>query len=90
MSVHHTPGPWHTTHGYLYGPGTNRPMGSMACGIKGEANAARIVACVNACEGIEDPSVISELVSVLQSILGNECISFDDEERAEALLERLG
>ena len=29
-----------------------------------EANAARIVACVNACAGIDDPSVIPELVAL--------------------------
>lgn len=31
-----------------------------------EPNAARIVACVNACEGIEDPSVVPELLEVLK------------------------
>jgi len=31
-------------------------------------NAARIVACVNACEGIADPSVVPELVAVLREV----------------------
>lgn len=31
-----------------------------------KANAARIVSCVNACEGIEDPSVVPELVEALE------------------------
>lgn len=34
-----------------------------------EANAARIVACVNACEGLADPSVVPELVKALEIAL---------------------
>ena len=30
-------------------------------------NAARIVACVNACEGIADPSVVPEMVTLLEA-----------------------
>lgn len=33
------------------------------------ANAARIVACVNACEGLADPSVVPELVDALRMAL---------------------
>ncbi len=32
------------------------------------ANASRIVACVNACEGIADPSVVSELMKMLKRL----------------------
>jgi hypothetical protein len=31
-----------------------------------EANAARIVACVNACEGIEDPCALADIVPMLK------------------------
>lgn len=31
-----------------------------------EANAARIVACVNACEGIPDPSVVGDAIEALR------------------------
>ena len=34
-----------------------------------EANAARIVACVNACEGIPNPSAISEVVETAKDAL---------------------
>jgi len=32
-------------------------------------NGARIVACVNACEGIEDPSVVPDLVKALEALV---------------------
>lgn len=34
-----------------------------------EANAARIVACVNACEGIADPGAVPDLLEALKSAL---------------------
>jgi len=55
----HTPGPWTVDHECI---SANRAHISMAIGPDGatyaeqKANAARIVACVNACEGIEDPT----------------------------------
>lgn len=33
-----------------------------------KANAARIVACVNACEGISDPSVVPEMLKALKEV----------------------
>ena len=42
-----------------------------------EANAARIVACVNACEGIADPSVVPELLEACKSALALIEISTD-------------
>lgn len=33
-------------------------------------NAQRIVACVNACEGIADPSIIPELIHWVQEVVG--------------------
>lgn len=33
-----------------------------------EANAQRIVACVNACEGIADPSVVPEMLEALRAV----------------------
>jgi hypothetical protein len=44
---------------------------ALSCGYKQEealVNAARIVACVNACEGIADPSVVPELVAALREV----------------------
>lgn len=35
---------------------------------EGQANAARIVACVNACEGLADPSVVPDLLAALEGI----------------------
>lgn len=34
-----------------------------------EANASRIVACVNGCEGIVDPSAVKELLEALEAVL---------------------
>lgn len=42
---------------------------------KEQAIAARIVACVNACEGIEDPSVIPEVLELLRRIPQSEASS---------------
>jgi hypothetical protein len=36
--------------------------------IPSKANAQRIVACVNACEGIKDPAVIKEMVAMLKRL----------------------
>jgi hypothetical protein len=34
-----------------------------------EANAARIVACVNACEGIADPGAVPDLLAALRELM---------------------
>jgi len=39
-----------------------------------KANAARIVDCVNACEGLADPSVVPELVEMIER-----CVTMRDE-----------
>ena len=44
------------------------PSASDCLPVNKDANAARIVACVNACEGIADPSVVPELLAALQLI----------------------
>lgn len=42
--------------------------GSGSTSEESERRAARIVACVNACEGIEDPSVIPEILALLRAM----------------------
>ena len=45
-------------------------VGDMMTGWKQQAaNAARIVACVNGCEGIADPSAIPEIVAALLAVV---------------------
>ena len=59
----HTPGPWEAdSDGHIYHAPTDEdadPHVARANRARPEhaANAARIVACVNACEGIDDPAV---------------------------------
>ena len=57
----HTPGPWDADiglHGLCIGSGDNPPIAAMlAGGLNPEADAERIVACVNACEGMIEPAV---------------------------------
>jgi hypothetical protein len=78
----HTPGPWSI--GYKDGSGkeyiTNTDTliatVSWGCGCCKDdepseqelVNAERIVACVNACEGIEDPSLVSEIIFLAKKI----------------------
>lgn len=40
---------------------------ALVVGKDAEANAARIVACVNACEGIEDPNIVPEMLEALRA-----------------------
>lgn len=70
----HTPGPW------VINPDNPTFISSAdntadICEIEGwpleyaaeeDANRARIVACVNACEGIADPSVVPEAIEALR------------------------
>lgn len=59
----HTPEPWETRGNRLFVPNTNKSVATVevqqfAYGledVEGKANAARIVACVNAMKGKEDP-----------------------------------
>ncbi len=71
----HTPGPWHNEQGFIVA--NNKVVGQAMMPSKDssvtnlysakkaeemEANAARIVECVNACEGIENPADFVEIV----------------------------
>ena len=51
-----------------------------------EANARRIVDCVNACEGIADPSVVPDLLAALEGLC--ERVSAEKIEQASALIAR--
>ena len=56
MTMKHTPGPWFE-HNLAIGDGARGPF-TYPLGRDAEtaaANASRIVACVNACEGLADP-----------------------------------
>lgn len=81
METKHTSGPWtlkrneHDLTGrkglkgwdLIAQPSTTFP-GAIECAgqyIGNEANACRIVECVNACEGLADPSVVPELLEAL-------------------------
>lgn len=65
----HTPGPWQvglSKHGHCaIAPGLS-PMPAVFT-ARNEANAARIVACVNACEGI-NPEAVPEILDVMRRI----------------------
>ena len=69
----HTPGPWHshkssTGDGLIY---DRSPYdGGRVVGQASMANAARIVACVNACEGLE-PSAVRELIEAASDCLAD-------------------
>jgi hypothetical protein len=75
----HTPGPWQTDNmglglGHIRSSDPNdQRMIAYAQASPTDANAARIVACVNALEGIEDPAAfvaaVRELVEAARSIL---------------------
>ncbi|NQX95022.1 MAG: hypothetical protein HRT64_08915 [Erythrobacter sp.] len=49
------------------------------------ANAARIVDCVNACEGIADPSVVPELVEALEELTDYLIVNSIESERGARL-----
>lgn len=77
----HTPGPWRIR--------TDLPQlviasesGQYIVAIPSEVNAARIVACVNAMEGIEDPELFritaQEALKAVKSYLGKTGITIDN------------
>ena len=72
MKTKHTEGPWRfcETWGLIL---AKDKIEIAAChagrGWDAKANAARIIECVNACEGIADPSIIPELVDALYTAL---------------------
>lgn len=74
QTAKHTPESWQ-----IWRDGTNDnpshaitaddgPIVAQTVGGNDAANAKRIVACVNACKGIADPSVVPELLAALQAI----------------------
>ena len=62
----HAPEPWDCKGGALF-DANGTPMGALDLGYT-YANSARIVACINACAGIEDPENIAGCIADLQSI----------------------
>ncbi|WP_066281919.1 hypothetical protein [Blastomonas sp. CCH1-A6] len=77
----HTPGPWAVVNGSLIssnldseGQEIDRPVGNQGIyvaqtkGPDSNPNAARIVACVNACEGIANPDVVPEAIAALRGV----------------------
>lgn len=54
--------------GYSHGRSSGRGFGRADKRSEVEANARRIVECVNACEGIADPSAVPELLRLLSRV----------------------
>jgi hypothetical protein len=79
MKAKHTPTPWHhTQHGstgkpnILWSPSGTYigQVGVLEIDGPADANADRIIACVNACEGIDDPAKsLNDARRLLQSAL---------------------
>lgn len=84
METQHTPAPWTVEDGSSSGhccfthsiQGTDgRPVAEVIRQYEVEedeqnkANASRIVECVNACEGLADPSAVPELLEALEDLL---------------------
>jgi hypothetical protein len=71
----HTPGPWKVRVGSKHDLRIEGKAGHI-CSVElleegfgqRDADAERIVACVNACEGIADPSVVPELLGWLKAV----------------------
>ena len=104
MNAKHTPEPWflhpasgseHTIGGYISND-LDRRGAPPICDIRGFAglphkdNADRIVACVNACAGIEDPAELrrqrDELLEALENLLNDE--TWAAEEAARKAIEK--
>lgn len=71
MSITHTPEPWLYRGGEVYSESSGRTVAR--CNIGGEdavteANGERIVACVNACNGI-NPKAVPDLLAALEACL---------------------
>ena len=60
----HTPEPWHVDGAAIIGGGE---ILALACSTA--ANAERIVACVNGCAGIADPSAVADDLLLLRTAL---------------------
>jgi hypothetical protein len=72
MSTKHTPGPWDSENKNVWSEnGLNADQSNLATthGPFAKANAERIVACVNACDGIADPSAVKDLLEALRTLV---------------------
>lgn len=90
----HTPGPWRAvpqTNGSKLIAADLKPLGLRIIAfnvaradsiIEDDANAARIVACVNACEGIADPNVIPEMLAAIKRISYGLTLPADDVQKS--------
>lgn len=102
MDAKHTPGPWRLCRAtgeqgeplVILPPDGNRRIAQL-CGRSDAANGRRVVACVNACQGI-NPEAVPELLAALRRLLSTipqgrddcDCSSCADERFARAALER--
>lgn len=98
----HTAEPWHTGCGaHAMVDGESRLIAATVprltvdprCESVAEANAARIVACVNALAGIEDPATDLQRAKDTANRLYNHCMQVEDNEGmglASAILRALG
>lgn len=62
MEQKHTPEPWCNPYGTVVILGNNEGGFDISGCPSAKANAARIVACVNACAGLDDPQAAIELM----------------------------
>ena len=85
----HTPGPWMIVEAskcdvrsesrHICYTGPVEPIGyPRHYANEDRANASRIVACVNGCEGIADPSAVRELLEALEALVVQEDWEGDD------------
>lgn len=94
METKHTPGPWYTDGGNLIGGADRLRVASCITSdremVERHANAARIVASVNACDGAPDPqpgelarlrAEVERLRGALHSVVTNWGESTPDDER---------
>lgn len=69
MKPKHTPTPWKVSSaGHQCNPIISGKDDVRVIAQTEAANAKRIVACVNACEGVADPSVVPEMLALLENI----------------------
>lgn len=90
----HTPGPW-----TWWSPKIERTVVHGACSQVcemnsgrpfAEANAARIVACVNACEGLADPSGVPALIAAVNRLwAAKEALEITDNPQDATILREL-
>jgi hypothetical protein len=64
-------------------------VGEDAYSRPGKANAERIVACINACAGIKDPSVVKELVEFARKCKKHDLYEDHVTGRLDSIMEKL-